>query len=320
MPQVCAAQVTGLNHFREFGSQRSVRQDPFDTRHYGLREVNRPGKPGAVQSAVFHASTLPAARLREDSRTTEPKTYPVDAPVRHCPARQRRSLPVRRYRRRQRSLVSICEKPLQRARPLRHRCGRLPRFAGAYERPAPLELVEPFLDRHGFPRNRTDFGHRLATTGHGDGLPSPHVADDLGEPRPRVVHGISEIHVDEPNQSHQSGQGEGWPRMARGPKELERPEGAAPASSGSSSPRCRTALRWGQAAASVAGARASPPRPPAARRGRHRERLVRAVHLSLSPVPCMDDSRLPRYAWPSTTSSLADRLESSPPEAFSRFP
>ena len=32
-------------------------------------------------------------------------------------------------------------------------------------------------------------------------------------------------------------------------------------------------LRWGQAAASVADARASPPRPPAARRGRHRERL-----------------------------------------------
>ena len=40
----------------------------------------------------------------------------------------------------------------------------------------------------------------------------------------------------------------------------------------------------------------------------------------LSQVPCKDDSRLPKYAWLSTTASLADRPESSPPEALSRYP
>ena len=39
MPQVCAAQVAGLEHLRELGSQRPIRQDPFDTRHDGLREA-----------------------------------------------------------------------------------------------------------------------------------------------------------------------------------------------------------------------------------------------------------------------------------------
>ena len=45
------------------------------------------------------------------------------------------------------------------------------------------------------------------------------MADDLGEPRPRVVHGILEIHADKPYQSHKSGQardGGGW---------IERPGG-----------------------------------------------------------------------------------------------
>ena len=190
---------------------RKPAADPAGSIRYPTRRLARSG--------ALHPSTPPAARLRADSRTTEPKTYPVGAPVRHCPARQRRSLPVRRYRRRQRSLVSICEKSIQRAWPLRHRCGRLPRSAGAYERTAPFEFVEPFLDRLGASRDRANFGHRLAATGYGDGLPFAHMADDLGESRPRVVHGILEIHADKPYQSHKSGQardGGGW---------IERPGG-----------------------------------------------------------------------------------------------
>ncbi len=63
-------------------------------------------------------------------------------------------------------------------------CSFATRFAGSqyvmrgYERPAPFELVEPFLDRLGAPRDRTGFGHRLATTGYGDGLPCARMADE----------------------------------------------------------------------------------------------------------------------------------------------
>ena len=82
--------------------------------------------------------------------------------------------------------------------------------------------------------------------GGGDGLPFVHMANDLGEPRPRVVHGILEVHTDKPPyQFHKSGRardgGEGRWRLDR---TARRVQAAASAMSVSIKPRSASTARF----------------------------------------------------------------------------